>query len=206
MGIITEWFHNKVVYSRRMTRLTDLLLPLLLNSHNVLDVGCGDGRIDSYILEQRKDMHIQGIDVLVRPETFIPVKEYDGRIIPYDEGTFDTVMTVDVLHHTDEPLELLKEMTRVSSKYIVIKDHIRGGWLSYLKLRIMDYVGNAHYHVRLPYNYQTTRQWERMFSDCGLQVVEKKTKLNLYNGILHLLFDRNLHYIAILKKVNNTLL
>lgn len=200
MGIITEKFHNKLVYSRRMTRLTELLLPLLENSKNVLDVGCGDGRIDSLILGKRKDMSIHGIDVLVRQEIYIPVREYDGETIPYEDGTFDTVMTVDVLHHTDDPVQILKEMARVSSRYIIIKDHIRSNYLDYLKLRAMDYVGNAHYHVRLPYNYQTEEQWKRIFKACGLRVVKRKTQLNLYKGIFHLLFDRNLHLIVVLEK------
>lgn len=200
MGQVTKQFHNKVVYSRRMKRLTELLLPLLNDSKNVLDLGCGDGKIDSYLLQQRKTLSIQGIDVLVRPETYISVREYDGRTIPYEDGAFDTVMTVDVLHHTDNPLEIMKEMTRVSNKYVIIKDHIRGGYWTYLKLRAMDYVGNAHYNVRLPYNYQTSDQWNQMFRDCGLRIIEKKIQLNLYTGLLHLLFDRRLHFIAVLEK------
>lgn len=201
MGEITRRFHDKVVYNQRMTRLTEVLLPMLENSKNILDLGCGDGRIDSYILDRRRDMRIQGIDVLVRPETYIPVEEYDGRTIPFSSGTYDTVMAVDVLHHTDDPGEILKEMTRVSSRYIVIKDHIWGGYWSCLKLKAMDYVGNAHYSVRLPYNYQRKEQWEQMFEACGLRIVKYQTKLNLYTGLLHLLFDRRLHFIALLKKV-----
>ena len=202
MGIITKQLHNKIVYSRRMMRLTELLIPLLSDSYNVLDVGCGDGKIDSNILQQRKDIHIQGIDVLVRPETFIPVEEYDGETIPYKDNSFDTVITVDVLHHIDNPILVLKELTRVSSKYVIIKDHIRGGIWTYLKLRAMDYVGNAHYHVRLPYNYQSAEQWEKMFISCGLRIKEIKKQLNLYTGMLHFLFDRNLHFIAVLEKTH----
>lgn len=52
MGLITKNLHNKLIYSRRMQRLTELLMPLLVNSSRVLDVGCGDGKIDSLILAQ----------------------------------------------------------------------------------------------------------------------------------------------------------
>ena len=200
MSKLTKVFHDKVVYSRRMTRLKELIIPLLDNSKVIMDLGCGDGKIDSYILEERKDLSIQGIDVLVRPETFIPVKEYDGKTIPYESGCFDTVIAIDVLHHTDDPLSIMKEMTRVTSKYILIKDHVRWGYLSYLKLRAMDYIGNAHYHVQLPYNYQKEEQWNYMYNVCGLHVLKKQVHLNLYTGILHLLFDRELHFIALLEK------
>ena len=29
---------------------------------------------------------------------------FDGKFIPYDEGTFDIVMFVDVIHHTEQPM------------------------------------------------------------------------------------------------------
>ncbi|MBE5851354.1 MAG: class I SAM-dependent methyltransferase [Lachnospiraceae bacterium] len=200
MARITKIFHNKLVYSRRMIRLTELISPLLKDSKNVLDVGCGDGKIDSYLLEKNKDIRIQGIDVLVRSNTYINVKEYDGKNIPYDDGVFDTVMAIDVLHHTDSPNAIVSELVRVSSKYVIIKDHVKNGIISYLKLRAMDYVGNAHYHVRLPYNYQTAKQWKEIFENNGLKIVKTQRQLNLYTSIFHFLFDRQLHFIAVLEK------
>lgn len=200
MARLTKIFHNKLVYSRRMTRLTELILPELKNSKKILDVGCGDGKIDSYIIERNRDLTIQGIDVLVRPDTYIEVKQYDGKTIPYGDGEFDTVMTIDVLHHTDDPGAIVAELARVSSRYVIIKDHVRSGWISCIKLRAMDYVGNAHYHVRLPYNYLSGRQWKDIFAANGLRVVRMQRHLNLYRGMFHLLFDRNLHFIGVLEK------
>ena len=84
MGIVTKIFHDKVVYSRRMTRLKEILSPMLEESAEILDLGCGDGKIDSYILEERKDIKIKGIYVLVRPDTYIDVMEYDGKTIIID--------------------------------------------------------------------------------------------------------------------------
>lgn len=200
MVSLTKLIHNKLVYSRRMDRLTELLLPLLQNSKNILDVGCGDGKIDCHLLDRDTNINIKGIDVLVRPETYIEVEQYDGKNIPYKDKTFDTIMVIDVLHHTDDPNAIVAELTRVSSKYVVIKDHIKKGIISYLKLRIMDYVGNAHYHVRLPYNYQTLEQWKNIFDVNNLEVVKMERRLNLYTGLFHVLFDGDLHFIAVLEK------
>ena len=196
--MLTGKFHDAFVYDRRMERLSELLKDFLSDSKDILDVGCGDGKIDALILKD-SDVNISGVDVLVRDTTYIPVKEYDGVHIPKDE-TPDTVMTVDVLHHTDDPAALVAEMTRCTGKYIVIKDHYRHGLLSYLKLRAMDYVGNAHYKVRLPYNYLSPRQWDRIFEENNLKVVKKTESLNLYKGLFHLLFDSNLHFIVKLEK------
>jgi SAM-dependent methyltransferase len=52
---------------------------------------------------------IAGIDVLLRPERQIEVTEFDGTTIPFADSSFDVVMFVDVLHHTNNPDVLLAE-------------------------------------------------------------------------------------------------
>lgn len=198
--MFTKTFHNKMIYSRRMARLTELISEMLEGSQKILDVGCGDGRIDSYLMSSNKEIEIIGIDVLVRDNTYIDVIEYDGYHIPLKDNVVDTVMVIDVLHHVDDPQRLIKEMVRVTSDSIIIKDHIKVGFVSYIKLRLMDYVGNAHYHVRLPYNYLTKEQWDSVFMNNNLELKIYKTDLNLYTGLFHILFDRKLHFIAKLKK------
>lgn len=198
--MLTGKFHDKLVYSRRMERLTELLTPMLNDSKRILDLGCGDGKIDSLIMVNMPNVDIRGIDVLVRPKTYIPVDQYDGKHIPVEDDAVDTIMVIDVLHHTDDPSALVKEMTRCTSRYIIIKDHYKHGLLSYLKLRAMDYVGNAHYKVRLPYNYLSPKQWNQIFEKNGLRAVRLEQNLNLYKGLFHILFDRNLHFIAKLEK------
>ena len=69
----------------------------------------------------------------------------------HPDASFDVVMFVDVLHHTDDPLLLLQEAQRVG-KIILVKDHFRKGFLAGPTLRFMDWVGNAHHGVVLPYN------------------------------------------------------
>ncbi len=196
-------FHSKLIYNRRVKRLTELIIPLIHKSKNILDVGCGDGIIDKYIQEQNKKVKIQGIDVMIQPRVFIEIKKYDGITIPFKTNSFDTSMAVDVFHHTDDPNILLAELSRVSSQYIIIKDHLKSGIFSYLKLRLMDYVGNHHKHVHLTYNYMSLKQWKKMFAENGLKIKKFETDLNIYTGIFHLFFDRKLHFIAVLEKNEN---
>jgi hypothetical protein len=78
----------------------------------------------------------------------------------------------------------------------LIKDHFREGLLAGTTLRFMDWVGNAHHGVTLPYNYWAKSEWTAAFAEIGLRVDEIKLKLSLYRFPMTYFFDRNLHFIA----------
>jgi len=193
---LLDTIHGGYVFKRRVRVLSRHLSELLPHNASVLDVGCGDGLIAQQIMEKRGDLTVKGIDVMVRPQTHIPVEKFDGRKIPYADASFDAVMFVDVLHHTDDPFVLLQEARRVSRQAVVIKDHIRQGFLAGQTLRFMDWVGNARHGVVLPYNYWTLQQWTDAFSKLGWRLVENRTRLGLYPPPASWVFERSLHFIA----------
>lgn len=188
--------HGRFVYPRRVHVLASRFAEFLPPDAKVLDVGCGDGLIDSLIMQRRPDVSIIGIDVLMRDYMYIPVTVFDGQTIPYSTGRFDAVIFVDVLHHTDNPEILLREAVRVSREAILIKDHKKEGVLAGLTLKLMDWVGNAHHGVALKYNYRTERQWREMFAALDLAVQEWNAQIGLYAAPATWLFERSLHFIA----------
>lgn len=191
--------HGNLVFSRRVRQLCKHLSDLMPQSAKVLDVGCGDGTLAMLIKQLRPDVEIEGIDVLVRGKTQIPVKEFDGVTIPFEDNTFDVVMFVDVLHHTDDPMILLKEAARVAKDFVVIKDHTDEGILSNSTLRFMDWVGNKPHGVVLPYNYWKEAQWKNAFQKLQLEILAWQNKLELYPFFADLFFGRNLHIVTKLK-------
>jgi SAM-dependent methyltransferase len=149
-------------------------------------------------------VNIYGVDILVRETTYITVTEFDGNVLPFEDKEFDAVIFIDVLHHIENPIDILLEAKRVSKGTIIIKDHFREGLFAKSTLKFMDYVGNAHYGVALPYNYLTRREWENLFAELGLSISSVDTKLNLYKFPFSLLFDRRLHFIASLQENKGT--
>ena len=186
--------HNGLVFPRRTRVLAGRLAQLIPARSSVLDVGCGDGLIDRMIMDAI-GVSIQGIDTLVRPETQIPVLAFDGVRIPYPDQTFDIVMFVDVLHHTQEAKLLLCEAARVG-RNVLIKDHYREGFLAETTLRVMDWVGNAHHGVVLPYNYLSRSEWAEAFQHARLKIDHIDINLGLYPFPFSSIFDRSLHFLA----------
>jgi SAM-dependent methyltransferase len=189
--------HRRLVFDRR-TRVLASRLADILSSGSVLDVGCGDGTNDVLISEARPDVEISGVDVLVRRSPQIEVRPFNGRQVPFSDRSFDTVMFVDVLHHTDDATILLNEARRVARKSVILKDHTMDGLLAYQALRFMDWVGNAHHGVALPYNYWPERRWHEAFAEVGLQLTHWDARIPLYPFPASLIFGRGLHFIAAL--------
>lgn len=188
--------HGGYVHTRRIEKLAAHLAELLPPSARVLDVGCGDGRLAARLMELRPDISVEGVDVLVRSNTAIPVRSFDGAHLPAADASVDVVLFVDVLHHTDDPATLLREAARVSRSTVLLKDHLRQGFAAQTTLRVMDWVGNARHRVRLPYNYWTPAQWTEAFEQLGLAVHRWKSSLHLYPAPASWLFDRSLHFVA----------
>lgn len=84
----------------------------------LLDVGCGSKPYESifrpYVTEYVGVEHESTFSMTnasahnVYADAF-----YDGTRLPFADGSFDTVLSVQVLEHTPEPSELIREMARV---------------------------------------------------------------------------------------------
>lgn len=193
---LLEIFHGGYVHRRRVRVLAGEIADLLPDQGHMLDVGCGDGLLASVIQSKKPGVTVTGIDVMARPGTHIPVTEFDGYTIPFPDRSFESVIFVDVLHHTNHPAVLLREAVRVARESIVLKDHTRDGIAAEITLRFMDRTGNRRHHVALPHNYWPEKKWFEVFNTLGLTVRTWKSRLGLYPPPADWLFGRSLHFVA----------
>ena len=63
---------------------------------------------------------------------------FNGTHLPYEASSVDIVLLVDVLHHTQDPMVMLREARRVARKGILIKDHTCNGFMANATLCLMD--------------------------------------------------------------------
>lgn len=196
--------HANLVHGRRVRVIGELLAPLIPPRARVLDVGCGDGRVGRALLERRPDLELRGVEIRPRSGTLIPVDAYDGRTLPYADGSFDALVYVDVLHHSEQPEALLREALRVARQAVLVKDHLREGFAAGATLAFMDRVGNRGLAMPMPHNYWRRARWREAFERLGAEVDHWSGEVPLYPWPASLVFGRSLHFVARLRPAVKT--
>lgn len=165
---VFSW-HSKNIYGSRLDRLIPAISDLAGRADRMLDVGCGDGTLAKAIAQRVGAKELFGIDVLLRPNRIIDVREYDGKVIPFESGQFDLITVNDVLHHADDPGQVVREMLRVLAPkgVLVIKDHFRLGPVSNSVLWAMDVVGNFSPGVLVRGHYLSPTEWVDVVAAAG---------------------------------------
>jgi ubiquinone/menaquinone biosynthesis C-methylase UbiE len=94
-----------------------------LKRGEVLDLGCGDGRVGA-IVSKRKEFHVSLADVYTNPAVFDTATDYNlsfsrfiqGEAVPFTDARFDTTLALTIFHHSDDPVKLIREVARVTKK------------------------------------------------------------------------------------------
>lgn len=87
----------------------------------LLDVGCGDKQferifrphVDEYLgIEHEATFSATAANLASSRPDYV----YDGNRLPFEDASFDTVLSIQVLEHTPHPRQLMGEMARVLKK------------------------------------------------------------------------------------------
>ena len=163
-----------------------------LEGKNVLDFGCGDGKVAERVskiakmkvvvtdIYKHKNMDSLGIDFLKCNQVSVPTQE-----------NFDNVLLLTVLHHADDPVKTLleaKRLTKPNGKILVLesvfgfKNPSKIGQLSseeqmmvnfffdHLYNRVFHFCEHEEGKVVVPYNHNTIDGWKNVFGNCGLKL------------------------------------
>lgn len=82
----------------------------------LLDAGCGKMPYREYILKKGAVREYIGLDIetaLIYDENIKPDYTWDGKVMPFEDDSFDSCIAIEVLEHCPEPEVFLKEVNRV---------------------------------------------------------------------------------------------
>lgn len=153
--------HNVYIYlTQHIKSLSEHVLARPFSSLSVLDWGCGKGFITKLV----KDMNPRRVDScdvacneadsafgqptpLIQAYNIQVTPLHHEYILPYDDSSFDVVISMGVLEHVGDDMRSLCEITRVlrpQGLFFCFFLPAAGSWTQWLSRR----VGN-HYHDRL---------------------------------------------------------
>lgn len=178
--------------------------------HPVLDVGCGDGHFASVAYDEPIDVGLDPMDRDLReaatriPDVYLEVVKGSATDMPFDDGSFATVVSNCVIEHIPDVDATLREISRVlqpggafattlpSEHY---PDYLLG---STLPRRLgLDRLGTAYgdFFNRISHHehVDTIATWTERLDAVGLDVVEHAY---YFSPAAHRVFDMA-HYIGV---------
>ena len=98
-----------------------------LKIESVLDVGCGEGFTLNKLLENKIGKRLEGVDfqktaveIGTKVHPYLTLKQGNIYKLEYKNSSFDLVMATEILEHLEDPRKGLKELIRVSRKYLLL--------------------------------------------------------------------------------------
>ena len=117
-------FYNKQTQDE--SHLRDILNFIQIKPRmKVLDLGCGSGYLTFPMAKENPDVNVIGLDIVTttlennaakaeKESIFnLEFNSYDGSIFPFEDETFDLVVTRYALHHFPDIEKSMKEVARV---------------------------------------------------------------------------------------------
>ena len=165
----------RVQYEKAGREMCKDCLNFIKEDSTLLDLGCGSGIIGKEF-SRFFNSEILGLDIIDNRVIEIPFRRYNGKDLSFlKDNSFDAVLINFVLHHCQNPIDLLKESKRVSKDIIVIYENIPEGLLS----KIFCYLHGVSFACLFQKNENTgkflkRKEWETEFEKMGLKVLYSK--------------------------------
>ena len=150
-----------------------------LKTNSILDVGCGEGFTLQRLYENKIGKRLEGVDhqgiaIEIGKRIHPKLKLEVGNIyhLPFKAESFDLVICTEVLEHLEEPKKALRELARVSRKYLLLSVPNEPYFMlaNFLRGKNISRWGNDIEHI----NHWTSKGFERFVEYEKLKVISKR--------------------------------
>lgn len=153
-------------------RMAGKIEKFLKKDEIVLDLGAGNCQI-ALALNHKYSLNVTPIDIVNNNKTSLKLIVYDGKNIPFENNHFDASYVIFVLHHVDSKIELLKEISRVTQKTMIIIEDTPKNKFEKFSWWIFDHLINIFHKSHFSHAC-TDSQWEEVFNQLGLKIIHKE--------------------------------
>jgi SAM-dependent methyltransferase len=169
---------QKFLINNFFSSLVALTKPL--GAESILDAGCGEGFTINKLIGNGIGKRIDGIEYSKEAISFgkklfpkFNIKQGSVYELPYGDKSFDLVICTEVLEHLDDPAKAVKEMLRVTKKYLVLSVPNEPFFMlsNFLRGKNFSRFGNDTGHI----NHWNPFSLKRFLEAQGLKI--KKVKL-----------------------------
>jgi SAM-dependent methyltransferase len=174
-------------YERAAERMCQDCKDFIEEESKILDLGCGSAIIAKRFQEFFR-AEVTGVDVVDRRVFPIPFKIIDGRLLPFPDNHFETTLIFYVLHHSQDPIFLLKEAKRVTRDKILIYEDIPEGFLSKLFCRLHAFSFDNFFGQKTKTSFKTEKGWKGVFGNLNLQLIFEKRISSFFDPVRKKLF------------------
>jgi SAM-dependent methyltransferase len=157
----------------------------------IVDVPCGTGRFYNVFSKAKKLIMIDRDPNMLKvlSERYVAAEnvqlaEGDITSLPLEDNTADLCFCIRLLHHIDSQdivLNVLKELTRVSRKYVAFSFYNQNCWRYYSRKMRGRKITGYYYSFDLI---------NKLAKELGLELIQKKPKINLLEQQCLVLFKK----------------
>jgi 2-polyprenyl-3-methyl-5-hydroxy-6-metoxy-1,4-benzoquinol methylase len=160
----------------RVKEKVEELIPNLKSTDNILDIGSGNGML-CYTL-MKYNFKVTPLDV----DNFSFIGEvkpiiYNAVKIPFKDSSFNVALLITVLHHAQNPKQVLAEARRVANRIIVIEEIYSNKFNKYLTY-FVDSIFNFEF-IGHPHTNMTDTEWREVFAHLGLKLLHASYKRSI---------------------------
>jgi len=142
-----------------------------INYNTVLEAGCGEGHIADFLYRERQDIQLDAFDI---SEKVIEQAKKDYPYIHFSTGSiydikspdssYDLVVASEVLEHLEEPERAMKELLRVSKRYVLATVPHEPIWriLNLCRGKYWNDLGNTPGHIQHWSKQAFIKKWKKL--------------------------------------------